>query len=103
MQTISISPATSQQLNIRLSDQDCTIRLVQRTTGLFIDLSVNGKYLIQSVICLNCNKLVRYAQHSFSGDLFFADTKGSDDPVYDELGGRFKLFYITADELEANI
>ncbi|WP_404851567.1 hypothetical protein P5M00_15075 [Enterobacter asburiae] len=58
-------------------------------------------WIAQGVLCHNCNKIVRYPYLGFKGELFFADTKGSLDPFYDELGTRFKLFYATADEIAA--
>lgn len=101
MQTITLQPIKAQQLNVSLGGQDCRIRLVQRTTGLFMDVALNGLWIVQGVICLNCNKLVRYSHLGFKGELFFSDVVGSNDPIYDELGSRFVLFYATAEEMES--
>lgn len=103
MQAITLQPIKAQQLNVSLDGQDCIIRLVQRTTGLFVDVALNGIWIVQGVICLNCNKLVRYAHLGFKGELFFSDIVGSSDPIYDELGSRFVLFYATAEEMETAI
>lgn len=100
MQTITLQPIKAQQVGITLDGQDCQIRLVQRDTGLFIDVALNGLWIAQGVVCLNCNKLVRYAHLGLRGELFFADTVGDEDPVYDELGARFQLFYATKEEME---
>ena len=102
MQTITLQPIKAQQVGITLGGQDCQIRLVQRTTGMFIDVALNGLWIIQSVACLNCNKLVRYEHLGFKGELFFADTVGDADPIYDELGSRFQLFYATKEEMDAD-
>lgn len=64
-----------------------------------MDLYLNEKPVMQGVVCLNCNKMVRYKYLGFSGDLVFVDTQGANDPVYDEIGTRYKLYYLTADEL----
>ncbi|WP_447881061.1 phage baseplate plug family protein [Serratia fonticola] len=101
MQAITLQPIKAQQVNISLGGQDCTLRLVQRTTGLFIDVALNGLWIAQGVICLNCNKLVRYAHLGFKGELFFADIVGSSDPVHDELGSRFVLLYASEEEMES--
>ena len=101
MQNISLKPLKAQEVSVSLADQQVTLRIVQRSTGLFMDVGLGGVWIAQGVLCINCNKIVRYSYLGFSGELFFADTKGSDDPVYDELGTRFKLFYATAEEMAA--
>lgn len=84
-----------------IGDQVATIRVYQRTTGLYADLGISDSWIAQGVLCLNGNRLVRYAHLGFRGDLFFLDTKGSEDPSYEELGDRFLLFYATPDEMSA--
>lgn len=99
MQEISLQPSKSQQVNVLLGAQNCSIKLHQRSTGFYMDLYIGDKAIAQGVICLNCNYMVRYPYLGFSGDLVFVDTKGTDDPAYDEIGTRFKLYYLTADEI----
>lgn len=99
MQNISLKPVKAQEVSVNLSGQDVTLRIVQRSTGLFIDIGVGDRWIAQSVPCLNCNKLVRYQYLKFGGELFFADTKGDLDPNYEGLGDRYKLFYATSDEM----
>lgn len=100
MQEITLLPRRGQILNVTLAGQVCRLRIVQRTTGLFMDVSLNGRWIVQGVICLNCVKLVRYKHLGFLGELFFTDTVGDSDPIFDELGTRFKLFYATQQEVE---
>ena len=99
MQNISLKPLKAQEVSVNLAGKSVTLRIVQRSTGLFMDIGVDNLWIAQGVLCLNCNKIVRYPYLKFSGELFFADTKGRLDPVYDELGTRFKLFYATAEEM----
>lgn len=101
MQEISLIPTKGQQVSVSLDGQRVTLRIVQRSTGLYMDVGIGDKWIAQGVLCLNCNKIVRYSYLKFRGELFFADMKGSLDPFYDELGERFKLFYATADEMES--
>jgi hypothetical protein len=101
MQNISLKPLKAQEVSVTLGGQAVTLRIVQRSTGLFMDVGVGNVWIEQGVLCLNCNKIVRYPYLKFQGELFFADTKGSDDPVYDELGTRYKLFYATEEEMAA--
>ncbi|HEJ7990254.1 TPA: hypothetical protein SMI27_000892 [Serratia liquefaciens] len=101
MQEITLKPLKAQQVSVTIGGQACQIRLVQRTTGLFIDVALDDLWIVQGVVCLNCNKLVRYEHLGLQGELFFADTVGDADPIYDELGSRFQLFYATKEEMEA--
>lgn len=101
MLNISLQPVKAQEVSVSLGDQAVTLRIVQRSTGLFMDVGIDNTWIAQGVLCLNCNKIVRYTYLKFQGELFFADTVGSLDPVYDQLGTRFKLFYATADEVSA--
>lgn len=99
MITISLEPVKEQTVNVALNQQQCSIRLVQRESAIYMDLSVNDVPLIQGVPCLYANKMVRYSYLGFSGDLVFLDSQGTSDPTYSGLGGRFKLFYMTEAEL----
>lgn len=99
MITVSLEAVKEQTVNIALNQQQCSIRLVQRGSAIYMDLSVNNVPLIQGVPCLYANKMVRYSYLGFSGDLVFLDTQGTADPDYTGLGGRFKLFYMTEAEL----
>lgn len=101
MLEVAIQPKKAQEVAITLGGQACLIRIVQRSTGVFMDLSVGDKPIMQGVICLNMNKMVRYPYLGFAGELFFADTEGSDDPDYFGMGTRFKLYYLSADEIAA--
>jgi len=99
MQNISLKPWKAQEVSITLDGQAMTLRIVQRSTGLFMDVGIDNRWIAQGVLCLNCNKIIRYPYLKIRGELFFADIKGNLDPCYDELGSRFKLFYATAEEM----
>lgn len=99
MITVSIEPVEEQTVNVTLNNQPCSIRLVQRESAIYMDLSLRGNPILQGVPCWYANKIVRYSYLGFSGDLVFLDTEGSEDPYYSQLGSRFKLFYLTEAEL----
>lgn len=99
MLEMSLSPLKAQQFTVGLAGQSCLIRLFQMPNGLYLDLTVEGKPLLQGIPCLNMSRLVRYGYLGFAGDLFFSDQEGTEDPVWSQLGDRFRLFYLTADEL----
>lgn len=99
MQTISIEPKKSQILSINLAGQLCTIRLIQRESFMYMDLTVNGNPIMQGVPCLYGNKMVGYSYLGFKGDLVFIDNEGQKDPYWDGLGSRYILYYIEESEL----
>lgn len=99
MRTIPLEPKKSQSISVDLSGQRCTIRLIQRESFMYMDLTVNGNPIMQGVPCLYGNRMVRYRYLGFSGDLVFLDNAGQLDPSYEGLGGRFVLYYIEESEL----
>lgn len=103
MLKITLSPEVSQRFSVTLEGVSCTIKLHQRTTGLYMDMWVNDVLAFAGVLCLNITKIVRYdyvrAASGFKGELFFVDTKGTNDPNYSELGSRYVLYYLASDEI----
>lgn len=91
--TIPLVVTPSQTLNVQLGEQSCRIDVRQRRTGLFVDLYVRDQPVFQGVKALDRCKLVRNGYLDFTGELFFADTQGTDDPDYTGLGGRFLLVW----------
>jgi hypothetical protein len=92
-QTIPIIAVAAQSFTIQLGAQNCAISLVQKNTGLFFSMTVNGASCVDSVLCLNLVGLIREAYYGFSGQLAFFDTQGTSDPYYTGLGDRYVLLY----------
>jgi len=108
MQLIPLQPVPNQTISVVLAAQACTIKIYQRSTGLYVDLYVNNVLIIGGVLGLNLVKIVRDAYLGFIGDLGFCDTQaptladGSiaySDPDYTGLGGRYQLVYLEAADL----
>ena len=99
MRTVSILPQKSQSISVNLAGQQCTIRLIQRESFIYMDLTVNGNPIMQGVPCLYGNKMVRYSYLGFVGDLVFLDNVGQRDPFWEGLGGRYILYYIEENDL----
>lgn len=89
--TTSKNPFQSFQTNI--NDQNCTIELMQKRTGMFFSLAVDNIFLIRCILCENLNPLILYKYIKFNGNLFFMDIEGRSDPNYKGLGDRFILVY----------
>lgn len=95
MQTIPLSPTPSQSLRVNLAGQRCVIQVDQKYAGgVFLSLTVNDTRVLDFRICRDRVKLVRAEYAPFAGNLAFVDTRGTDDPDYQEFGSRYKLVYI---------
>lgn len=90
---IPLQASPDQTVQAFLGGQNCTIHVYQRRFGLFVDLYVANALLFAGVQAFNLNKLVRDKYLKFTGDLFFFDTQGADDPDYSVLGSRYVLLY----------
>ena len=99
MQIIPIDDVASQTLNVTLANQTCKIDIVTKRTGLFCNLSINGKLIIGGVICEDRNRIVRNSYLGFVGDLCFMDTQGTNDPRSPGLGKRYLLCYLDSFDL----
>ena len=95
MQVIPLTPVASQSFSVQLNNQNCIINLYQKSTGLFIDLTVDATVIVESMICLNAVGIVREEYLGFDGQLVFIDTIGTNDPEYTGLGSRYILTYWT--------
>jgi hypothetical protein len=98
MQQIPLQSLPSQTLQTVLNGQNVAISVYQRTTGLYVDTSVNGVPTSSAVIARNQVALVPTAYLGFAGNLLFTDTLGIEDPTYTGLGSRFVLLFLTAAE-----
>lgn len=99
MNVITLENKKSQSIFITLEGQSCLIRLIQRDSSMYMDLTVNGDPILQGVPCLYANKIVRYKYLGFKGDLFFLDNEGQSEPEWSGLADRFPLYFITEAEL----
>lgn len=99
MNIISLENLKSQSVMVNLAGQSCVIRLVQRVSAIYMDLTLNGTPIFQGVPCLYGTRIVRYSYLGFKGDLVFLDNEGESDPSWDGLADRFPLYYITEAEL----
>lgn len=101
MLVIPTQPIANQTLQVQLNGQACTLNVYQQAYGLYVDVFVGATLIIEGVIGLNGNLIVRSEYLGFSGDLEFIDTQGTDDPIYTGLGTRWQLLYLTPDDIAA--
>lgn len=100
MQTIPLSAVPSQSLSVLLGGQKVEMTLRQRSTGLYADISLNGKQILAGILCQDRTRIVRRAYLGMKGDLVFVDQQGKtdSDPTYDGLGSRYVLYWIEPGE-----
>jgi uncharacterized protein DUF6983 len=103
MVQVTLQAIPAQQLQITLGGQNCQIAVYQRSTGVFVDLSVNGADISTAVFARNMAPLVPTVYLGFQGNLVFLDTLGQTDPTYTGLGSRYQLLYLTADDFASLI
>lgn len=99
MQTIPLRAIPSQELQVVLSGQDCTIFLYWRWGRLYLDLTVGEVPICRGAVCQCGASVVQFPSVYFAGSLHFWDVLGKQSaPKYDELGSRFILVYIPEGE-----
>jgi len=101
MNIIALQALAYQKFLVDLGGQQCQIALYQKSTGLYLDLTVNNVVLFTCEICRDRTLLVRYAYLGFIGDLAFYDSQGASDPNYMALGSRWQLVYLLPSDVAA--
>ena len=99
MLILPITARPAQKFSVLLAGQNCQISVYQKTTGLYLDLSINNAPIKSGIVCRDRVLLIRHAYLGFIGDLTFFDTQGVDDPEYSGLGARWQLVYLEAGDL----
>ena len=99
MVIVPLQAIPAQMLSVTLGGQVCEISVYQKSTGMFLDLSVGSAPILQGILCHDRVLLARESYLGFTGYLSFIDTEGSSDPTYSGLGSRYLLAYLTASDL----
>lgn len=102
MNIIPLQPIPAQSFGVMLGGLSCRLSVYQKSTGMYLDLSIEGASVILGVLCHDRVLLVRQAYLGFVGDLAFIDTQGTSDPVYGDLGTRYQLLYLTPGDVSAS-
>lgn len=92
---IPLSATASQTIKVILNQQSVRLDVYQRSTGLFMNVWLNGTQVVAGAICQNLNPVVHADYLGLGGDFIFVDTQGSNDPTYDGLGSRYVLVWAT--------
>ena len=101
MQIVPLQAVPNQTVTVNLGGQICQIDVMQKRTGVFLDLYVANALVIAGALCRDRNPVVRSVYLGFVGDLQFFDTEGLDDPSYAGIGSRWLLAYLEASDFVA--
>jgi hypothetical protein len=99
MLIIPVAAVPSQILQVQPADQQLTIALYQKSTGLYCDIAVATVPTLYGVLCRDRKRMVRGVYLGVTGDLMFVDQQSTfADPYYTGLGTQFLLYWVsTAD------
>jgi hypothetical protein len=97
MLNIPLMAVPSQRLQTKIDGKTYSLTLTQRTTGMFIDVYVDGVAVCLGVVCIDRAPITSLG---FDGAFVFIDnTNSSANPEYSLLNDSVFLYYLTADEL----
>lgn len=103
MVTIPLVATPNQELQVVLDEQNCTIHLYQLGDYFYLDLYIDDTTVREGVIVQPKCGIIP-SPSIFAGQLYILDTLNPSDsqdlPNVDDLGDRFELVYLSADEVE---
>lgn len=82
---IKLSPTPNQSTSFTINNTIYELTLETRLENLFATVKRDGEYLVCNHICRNLTYICQW--------LIFVDIEGNTDPVYSELGSRYKLVW----------
>lgn len=99
MLRIPLQPTANQTLAVTVARQNAQIALRQMGGFLFFSLTAGGVPIVTTRVCRDRARILLDARYQpFIGDFAFVDTQGTEDPHYEDLGARFRLYYLGAGE-----
>ena len=98
MVEIPLQSIPSQELQVILDGQNCTVSVYWRFWKLYMDLLVDSEPVFTGAVCQNMQWVNQSPSPVFSGGLMFVDALGEEAPRWDGLGSRWSLLYLDAEE-----
>lgn len=93
MGKIPLTQEPSQEFQITLDNQNCTISIYQKDESVYMDLYVGENPIFLGVSCLDRVGIKGYDFMSLKGQLWFEDMNGTTNPDYKEFNTRYILYY----------
>ena len=98
MDEIPLQPIPSQEVQVILGGQNCTLSVYWRFGKLYADLLVDSEPVFAGCICQNLQWVNQSPSPVFSGGMMFVDALGEEAPRWEGLGSRWSLLYLDAEE-----
>ncbi len=95
---VPLEQIPNQIFEIILNNQDCTIHMFLRGDYLYLDLMLDNEPVFYGAICYDRTKILP-VNSIFKGNFIFIDNLGRHKPEYEKLNDRYKLYYLTSDEV----
>ena len=92
---IPLTAEPSQQFQIVLNGQNCTIGVYQKDETVFVDLWVDSEPIFLGISALDRVGLKISDYMNFIGQLWFEDKNGTQNPDYTGFSDRYTLYYGT--------
>ena len=91
---IPLRPIPSQDFQILIGAQGCRLKIYQKDSDVYCDLSVDDIAIWAGILCV-LDVGIKPAQYlGFKGNLFFRDLQGNSDPNFTGFGTRWFLEYV---------
>lgn len=88
-----VANQAKQALSVPLGSAVAGIVLSQKSTGLFVDISLAGTIIAANVPVRDSVPLINNSYAGFPGDLAIVDTQGASKPDYTGLGSRYQMVW----------
>ena len=98
MMRIPLQALPNQQFSCVLGDQNCVVTVRQIGTALYLSCVADDESICDGHICNDREPIPSWETNRFDGKFVFQDSIGKKHPSYEELGTRFQLYYMTAEE-----
>ena len=99
---LDLSPIPNQEFMMVLDRQSCVINIYQRAGRVYLDLFMDGEPVQVGSLLQPKAPTITRADCPFKGNFRVVDSQSAPDkqkmPTYEELGTRFKVFYLSEQE-----
>jgi len=90
---IPLNAYPNQDLTVMLGNQKCHMVIKQKSTGMYMDITVDDIVLVVGQLVVNRVPTLFSDYRGFRGVLVFRDSRGNNNPDYREFNDRYTLNY----------
>ena len=90
---LNLMNVPSQDTTFSINGNKVGVKLLTRGSYLYCSISINDEARLNGIICHNKTNIIQYPIKELQGSLYFEDTQGDSDPIYDGLNDRWILIY----------